>query len=307
MSWQYYSIYTLNFKSAVPLLGYTINTTRLDEVDYVIELGKVKKPASSIPKTLYRSKSILNADFFYLEIPTIGQCLLEAGGKITLDIYDDKSTQDILPFLYDTVLSVALLYKNIFTFRASAIVGAKGVNVFCGNYGSGKSVIAAILYQNGFPFMEDNRCLFDWDIEKKQFTMKMLHPFIYLWRDIGGQIDPRKLVSQQSIRPQILKHQYHLSQPNIAKAAFPLHKLFFLNTYEEQTVQQESINGAARINLLKQYLYHHQFVDILGKADALFEFLVRLSKQLEMVNIYRHPKTEAAEFVKHIAYDINAR
>ena len=301
----YYNIYTLSIASEFELKGFSALSEKPLEIDYEVSEGVVQKPPNDLLNTQYRIISVCNTEFFYLDVPVICSFYMEASGSIKVQLKKDKTTRDCLPFLYDTMLSVALMYRGKFSLRASAVVGVQGVNVFCGGYGIGKSTIATILYHNGFPFIEDNRCVFSWNERHECYTATNLYPNVHLWQDIGVQMDKDKLVPIWMPREQIFKRQYELLKSNIAKQNFKVHKIFLLQTQGDMEISQIPIKGLVKAKMIKDYIYHTQFVDILNQSDALFDFLAGLASQVEVDVLRKYTKIPIDEFVKHIAYEIN--
>jgi len=301
----YYNLYTLNIASEFELKGFPALSEKPQEIDYEVSEGIVQKPPSDLPNTQYRTSSICNPEIFYLDVPVICNFYMEASGTIKVQLKKNKITRDCLPFLYDTVLSVALMYQNKFSLRASAVVGVHGVNVFCGGYGIGKSTIATILYHNGFPFIEDNRCIFSWNEKHECYTATNLYPNVHLWQDIGRSTDKTKLVPSWTPRENIFKRQYSLLQKNIAHKNYKVHKIYLLQAQGDLEITEVPIKGLVKTKMIKDYIYHSQFVDILNKSDALFDFLARLASQAEVSVLKKYTKIPIDEFVKHVAHEIN--
>ena len=301
----YYNIYSLSIASEFELKGFSVLEDKPTLLDFTISLGETKRPSDNLPNTQYITSSICNPQVFYLDVPIICTFLMEAAGIIKVQLKKGKATRDCLPFLYDTVISVALMYRDKFSLRASAVVGAKGVNVFCGGYGIGKSTIAMILYHNGFPFVEDNRCIFSWNEKNECYTATNFYPNIYLWQDIGKNTDKTKLIPSWMPREDIFKMQYTLLKNNIAKENYKINKIYLLQIHSELEIKEIPIKGLIKTKLIKDYIYCAQFVDILNKSDALFDFLAGLASQADVAILKKYTKILPSEFTEYIAHEIN--
>jgi hypothetical protein len=95
---------------------------------------------------------------FLLRIPDIARFLLNDGSEIVVSPESATRVDDIPIFILGTVFGILLHQGEQIVLHASTVrVNGKAV-LFCGSSGAGKSTIAAVLAQRGYPLVTDDVC-----------------------------------------------------------------------------------------------------------------------------------------------------
>lgn len=304
---RYYKIYTLIFGSDFDLLGQE-EILSVDSIDYHISRTKepIPYPQAGIKDANYKPHSVACPDFYFLDVKGIVQFLVKPDGLISIYIYPTSEDHDMLPFLYDTILSVALSYKNIFTLKASAVVRKSDgkAQLFCAGNNTGKSTLSTVLLHNGYKFLSDDRVMLEWDDKAGTYTVSCHAPKVELWKNVSRDfiLGPYKnagLIELSHPVRKELKKDYFTVSPSILALENVVCQNAFLITLlaESEPTSYQEVTGLKKVKILMKHLYHHHILEYLGKRKEVYQFLSRLCPQLEMLLINRAENAPFIEFV----------
>lgn len=309
---KYYNLYTLHLASDITLLGYE-EAANLTDIDYQIKLvEQIVPPELDLPNTQYKPWSVANSDFYYLTIEGICTFLVTASGTINIAIDPAATEADALPFFHDTILSAALIYKNIFTLKASAVQrkATEAANLFCASNGGGKSALATVLAHNNYTFIDDNRVLLTWDETAGHFTIKNYHPKVELWNDVGQSFTKNKdgsqpiLKASHPVRPGLLKFFFKINKPPV-KTAIKVSNCFLITLMnDDEPTSFAPIKGVQKARTLLHHIHQYQLIKPLGKYKECFSFATKLIQQMDMLAINRAENAPFVDFVHLIVREM---
>lgn len=303
-----YKIYTLTFVSPFELLGQTQMLNPSSQVDYKINqvTEPISYPMPDIADAYYKPWSVASPSFYYLDLESIATYRVDASGYIDIYIYPESNYLHMLPFLYDTILSVALAYRDIFTMKASAVLRKSDgfAQLFCAQNNGGKSTLSTVLLHNGYKFISDDRVLLEWDEKEQRYLTSCLAPKVEIWNNVSAEFlrGPHKLKGylqhSHSVRPQLPKDYFYLSEEVVAKGRSPITSAFLITLLnDDEKTSYKTVEGLSKVQTLLAHIYHHHIIDYLGKSKQTYQFLSRLCQQLDMLSINRAQNAPFVEFV----------
>lgn len=300
----FYEVYGIRISSEFPLNRYIPTSLAFNNADLEIKSGKVRKPASNLKNTLYKPYSITNHKTFYLEIPHIAKYKISGCNEITIDINTNATLKEVLLFLYDTVLPIALIKNDIFLFRSSAIKGKNGAYLFCAQSGGGKSTLAtSFILSKRKKFIEDDRAFLNWDEKNNRFFIINQSPYLELWRHTSKQLKAAsKLKFTEQVRKGILKSSFNVDSYK-AKKKHPVERLYLLTQDNNTTqIEEKPIVGINKIQFISNFTYFNEHMQALGKAKEHFLFISKVAQHTTTKHIRRSRLTKIEDFTKFM-YD----
>ena len=152
----YYVISGLQVRSEIELPSAFLQGDRQQSAEIRIQQG-------AVPTHLPNADAIgpdweQSGKAFLLRVAGIAIFLVENGTSIRFESFPNADPGDITLYLLGTCLAILLQQRGSLVLHASSVaVGSQAV-LFCGQSGSGKSTMAAILCQRGYPLLNDDTC-----------------------------------------------------------------------------------------------------------------------------------------------------
>ncbi|OYY71818.1 HPr kinase/phosphorylase [Sphingomonas sp. 28-63-12] len=170
------------------------------------------------PTWQYNERQIL------LDIPTIGQFLIEDGCSIRYAPDSCATPADVAAFVAGTILGILLHQRGTILIHASAIeIGGCAV-LFTGPSGAGKSTLTAALGQRGYRQFADDQCAVSIDPAGRVWVASDgAAPRLWTQSIAALALDDRP---KEAVRPNIEK--YHLEAHPDSPASLPFGALYSL-------------------------------------------------------------------------------
>lgn len=153
---QLYRMAGLTFTSAIALPGAIrienrevpdVRVSRSADLPTALENASARGPNWSVA-----------GDDILLAVPGVARFRMTAGREVAVRVAPGVREGDVVAFLQGSILGLLLHQRRRLALRASAIALAGGCVLFCGPPGAGKSTLAAILSERGYPFFNDDVC-----------------------------------------------------------------------------------------------------------------------------------------------------
>lgn len=300
-----YIYYALILQSQIKLPEVPLAPSSSNDKLVQIVWGPVQRPKDNIENAQYKPDSVKHADFYYLEVADIASYYVEGKDKIIIQRQRDGSDRDIAAFLMDTVLTIVLLKHNKFVFHASAITKDNKAIMFLGRSGIGKSSLALRLLNEGYQFLEDDRCLLEWDENAKVPVIKNHLPFLDIWQTdqyLLDKIDDTKV--HDPIRLGIQKLRIKLS--NYQAGQFFFISQFIILTSENISIdcKAEVLKGMIKFRVLQNYVHMSHLVKDVSDPHFYFQHMTKLLAHVPAIRITRSNKTTLEEFAEYISNEI---
>lgn len=165
--------------------------------------------------------------------PGVGRCLIRAGREIVVLPEVGVSEEVLRLHLLGSAFGVLLHQRGLCPFHASAVAMAGEAVLFTGQWGAGKSTLAAALHKRGYPLMADDVATLDF--AEQGIYVFPAYPHLKLWpaavESLGvvtatlPKVHPA--YEKRSLRPTSLFSQTPL----------PLKSIFLLSQGEEIILQ----------------------------------------------------------------------
>ena len=209
-----------------------------------------------------------SATQFLLEIPSIGQFLLEGGRSIGYARAPDISDQTIAIFLAGNVFGILLHQRNHIVLHASAIaVNGKAV-LFCGASGAGKSTLAAALGLRGHALVTDDQAAITLD----DSGTPTVHPdgrFLKLWT---RSIDALSLADRKGEVMRDRVEKFYVEPGLASDTAMPVGAVYMLaEDRPPRTAGIDRPNLVDGSRLLIANAYRPVLVRRMGQRQAYFQ------------------------------------
>lgn len=100
----------------------------------------------------------IEGDVFLLKVPRVARFLIRGGVEILFESEPGHDPGDVTLYLLGTCFAVLLQQRGSIVLHASAVSVKGKAMLFCGQSGAGKSTMAAMLCERGYPLLNDDVC-----------------------------------------------------------------------------------------------------------------------------------------------------
>lgn len=187
---------------------------------------------------------------FFMAINDIALFSINNREKVIIELLNDSTIQEALPFFYGTVLTVLLHMHFKFPIHASAVLSKSGLNLFCAASGTGKSTLAFNLFKRGYPLFSDDKCILKWDRILKKYISEPSIRAVRLWQDaMDSMNNPEELINGIPVLAKEDKYQYNMDEvmydkPHIVNRIYIIRKVEGLDKITIwKLVKKEKINA----------------------------------------------------------------
>ncbi len=152
MTWRSYSVYGLRVESTLPLPPLE-PTSDGGQADVTITQGPVDPPVSVAADEdgfVVRDSTVL------LDLPGTATFAARNGREIVVAPAPGSDAAAIRPFLLGSLMGAILHQRGLLPLHASAVRLGESAIAFCAASGGGKSTLAALLHNHGYPMICDD-------------------------------------------------------------------------------------------------------------------------------------------------------
>jgi hypothetical protein len=200
----------------------------------------------------------------WLQVPEVARFLVTHGEEIVVDPHEGVDEDSLRVFLLGSALGSLLLQRGMVVLHGNAIGVGDECLVCVGPSGSGKSTLAAEFMRRGFPILAD-------DVVPLDDECRVLpgFPRLKLWQDAATRLnlDTKGL---RTIRPNLEKFNYPLSESHFGSEPIPLRWLYVLTSRPHGVLKADTVRGMDRLRPLRNNTYRFGFLDGMElRADHL--------------------------------------
>jgi hypothetical protein len=251
--------------------------------DVYVRLGRLPEQLDEATATgvLFQAKP----GQLLLNVRHIARYLISSGNEIVVDIDPGADWGMVLLMLLGSAFGALLHQRKVLAMHGSAIVTRRGAVVFTGASGYGKSTLAGLFHQRGFPVLADDVC----PINTDDFPLVLpANPFLMLWADAVNRlgIDERDL---RQARSGLEKYILPVGD-GFAQEATPLHAVYVLELSDADDCSLVPILGIQKLKALNLSTYRPLFIQSMNLDGDYFRQLGRFAGQAK-VTIARRPGT----------------
>lgn len=165
----------------------------------------------------------MNTRQVLLEIDNVGRFLAEDGKRIRVDPHPKAQEADIRAFLLSGMFGAILHQRGLFPLHASAVATDKGVVLFAGPSGVGKSTLLAEFLGRGYKMLADDVVNVD-----SEGRATPAFPSIKLCPD-AAELHHYPLQDSARIRVGVEKYSYQAAE-HFCQSPLPIYRMYVLNS-----------------------------------------------------------------------------
>lgn len=255
----YYHGFGLDFKS-------TIELPELCEIQNDLIKKFIQIKIGTVPDRL-NGKNIFNglntwssSNKYLIFIKNVGKYYVQNGNCITIEPADNADWNSIRLFFLDVAIPALLNQVGFIPLRAAAVKHPKGIILFVGKEGTGKSTTAAFLEQRDYPIFSDDICtILPKNVSDNTFLIHAAYPSIKLWSTTIDWLNDKHYSTKIPIRAGIDKY-WNITKSQFSTIPLPLYKIIILHRdkfgvgYEKRT-----LSPVKKMYLLRSFLYAGTF------------------------------------------------
>lgn len=258
-------------------------------IDLFINIGET--PKALIGTGFVRKvKNWAGNNEFLLEIPNLVRYHTFSGNTIIIQplVIETVDWQSIRIFLLGTVMASILHQKKYIPLHASAIEYEQELILFCGKSGVGKSTTASFLKKRGYTLFSDDICV----IKPKEIQDGIVYahptyPMIRLWADTIGQLEDKKIVAEERVRPDIAKFKNYFRE-DFDNQALPIRKIVVLGINDTEYFEKSVIASVPEKMLhLRTHTFRSGILKRMQGQTNLFHSLTTIASLIPVVKISR--------------------
>ncbi|MCP4177334.1 MAG: hypothetical protein GY756_06175 [bacterium] len=274
-----------------------LHLTKNDDSEITVSISKMKSQQDNVLKYCCS----MSENLLELELPKLGSFRAEEGNKITIDHNTDIEPSEILPFLYGTCMGASLYQRGIIPLHGSAVLTEKGVVLFLGVAGAGKSTTAAALMQRGYSIISDDISAVR--LIGKNAELIPSNTDLKLWKRSLDMLNK----TQEGLIPVRNKlEKYYLPlKTEYANKSYPVHKIYILDTHNEEFIEfSEPLKGKEKFNRIKNHAYRKKFIKGLNRHKEYFSTMMYLLTKAEVKTVTRPKSGYLKELIDIIEEDM---
>jgi hypothetical protein len=216
---------------------------------------------------------------YLLRLPGIAAYHVEEGTRITIAPEPGSTENEWRLFLMGPVWAVLLLQRGLLPIHGCGVVTPGGAMIISGHSGVGKSLFAATLMDNGFPFVSDELCAV-----RMNGGPELLHGFpqILLWED-SLRLLGKSRENHNHSRPGLLK--YAVPVKNSVSGPVPLKKLCILSVSNTSDCSCTHFKGMKKIHALIDSTYRLNHVEAQGLTKEHFMQCSEIAGHIQIMTI----------------------
>ncbi len=227
--------------------------------------------------------------YFWLAVPRIGRFLVEKGHTITIDPDPESDEESIRLFTMGPCLSALLLQQGKIVFNGETMVNESKAYALTGFAGTGKSVLAKALTNQGQYLLSTEFSVINTDGEALSG-----YPEIQLWSDAIRLLSLPK--PQHRIRP-IIEKWYVSAKDMFKTTSFPLEKIYILETHNKNELQLKPLQGIAKFNALRAHTAHSSTLSSFIDFRQYQLQMAALASRLHITKIIRADKENSVQML----------
>jgi hypothetical protein len=279
----YYFAYGLTLATEIdfPEL-FVVNPTDKPEVNVCI--GKVPSHLSRQTEEQLKNLFITSTEYF-LCVKDIAFYYAANGNQVIIEPFPDADKKSVRLFFLSNAMAAILYQRELIPLHASAIFSNKGIAMFLGDSGVGKSTTVATLQTRGHRIFSDDICV---PVkEDKIIKAFAAYPMMKLWKDTFEKVNLGEYDEQNRIRPALEKYGKFFNE-TFDTTAHPVERIFILEKDSSlNQLQSSELKGINAFKYLQHYAYRLPYIDAMGMRKTYFNILLDLSNSIPITLISR--------------------
>lgn len=302
MSYQYWG-FGLNIESEIEFPE--LLPTTFNKADVVISIGATPSKLDG-ENVVHKVRMSASPKEYLLDLLNVARYYAAHGNKIVIEPYTNADNSSIRLFLLSNAMAAILHQQNKIPFHASGIITEKGLVLFTGRSGAGKSTTACGLMDLGYKLFTDDVCVLSHNEQTGKIEAVSSYPMMKLWENTIDQYAPQKVKSHK-LRPHLAKYGF-FEHDQFTTESLPVTQVCILKP--DSLVDEyasRSLTAVKAFNELQQNTYRRGQVDMMNLRQHHFGIISRLTQQATITEILRpQRKNNISDFILYIQHLINA-
>jgi len=268
----------------------------LIKIDENSGLEKIEVKYSNFPDKL--ENNLIDKNSYYqsneneilLKIKDVGIFLIRNKNEILINKDENVSMDTLRLFLFGSVIGALLHQRSAFPLHSSAISTKKGVMLFCGDSGAGKSTTLQAFLKKGYKKLSDDTIALYYDEKEKKICCIPSYPQSKLWKNTAD-IFNHNTNNLRQIHKELNKYALP-THDNFDDRIQPLYKIFELNISDHEELKIEKIeNKMEKLNIIIKNTYRYYYLDKLPQRKDHFTLASEIANKIEIYKVFR-PKNK---------------
>jgi len=298
----YYNLFGLKVASAKEFAE-LIAIPFPDHVDVFIRFEKVELPAD-IAFLDDQIKQNVERNYYFLQLKNyaVFEAIHTTHTTVKVDLKDANMYGIVKSWLFGSIFTAVLQMNNRFALHASAVRTPRGVVLFCGRSGIGKSTIATRLNAHGFDIVSDDKAVLFLNSEDERIYIEPSIQIARLWDDSIEKLDDDSFLEQpESVTLKDNKFQFLIKEENrIVKPLIVVSIYIIREIKEEYELMVRPLSGNLKYNRLRAQVHRSHFVDKLEKRKEHWEYLSNITNRIPVTMLLRPVQTSHEKFTRFV-------
>jgi hypothetical protein len=269
--------------------------------DVLIKIGKTPANIEG-PDVVHKVKVSMSPGEYLLDMGNTARYYATGGNTIIIDPGKNADLESVRLFLLSNVMAAIIHQQNLIPLHASGLITSRGVALFTGPSGMGKSTTAYGMMQHGFKLFCDDVCVLSLNNSTSAVEAVASYPMLKLWENTLREISFAKTERVIQVRPDLPKKGL-LLHDRFSNIRYPVQCIYVLKTDSlEREISVRKLNRVDAFNQIQQNTYRRKQVDMMQLRESHFEMITRLVNQADVFEIIRpsgdNKISEFIEFTK---------
>lgn len=274
MTYWYYRVFGLNFRSTIELPMLRPLTTTPTTIDVDILEGNVPEHLDTPTDVRVQYEAKPGAFLMFFKFNPV-RFYVEQGRRITIMRNGHEDWDFIRLFLLAPVVGALLHQRQVIPLHAGGVVIDGGAVLLSGQSGAGKSTTTAALHRAGYPLIADDVAV----IKQGQPlpTVEPGVPFVKLWKN-SFDVLQQEVPHSGRIREAVEK--YFVPITDLVQQSHPIRRIYILeksSTLTEPTLT--ALSSIDTVHHLRLGTYRYYYLLGLGGEAAHFQTAFQLGSQ----------------------------
>jgi hypothetical protein len=252
------------------------------EPDVTITLGDVPEHLTAAART--GSGWEFEPGRFLLRLRGVMDVLIRDGNSIVARPVANCDPGDLVLFLLGTCFAVLLQQRGRVVLHASAVAVGDRAMLFCGASGMGKSTMAAMLSERGFPLLNDDVC----NLSLAQDGNYSVYPdgrMLKLW---ARSVDHLQWTADDSARVRRDADKFYMAPTHVDLTPRPVGGVFILHkAAADEPSTLRPFNAAEAMSELSRNAYRPALVKAMEMRPAYFEASIAIQRHAGVYRLSR--------------------
>jgi len=232
-------------------------------------------------------------DCLILDVNDVARFLVRNGNEIIVEPYPAADPDLVRLFLFGSAFGALLFQRGVLPLHGCSIVTTRGAVLCVGHSGYGKSTLAGVFHQRGYPVLSD-------DVSAVTSVDGIPHilpsyPRILLWEDsiahIGMNNDGLQPAHARENKYQVPVSSTFTSEPT------PLHAIYVINPGIDPAITITPLDGFTKIHSLTEHTYRGQFLEAMQLTTQHFTQINTVARHARICRVDRPIDTSRIEEV----------